>query len=876
MPPHPGTIRASALPATGVRPVVPPPAVACVAVLLLLFASRVCAGDVSVRADVDRSRVTVGESVRLDVVISGAQSVPAPDLGGVRGFHVQYAGPSTQVSIVNMQMSSSVTHRYMLVATEPGQYTLGPFEVEYDGKRYSTGPLSLEVVARQPGQAPPPAVGAQGGTGVDVRLVLTPAKSEAYVGERVPLNIKLYVGNVRVDQLQFPKIEGEGLSVEAIPQPVQRDEVADGRRYRVVEFETSITPLKPGRLTVGPGSMQMSLLVSRRRADPFGDFFGDAFAERRPLEARADPVAIEARPLPETGRPPTFAGAVGSLDFGLEAKPLEVNAGDPVTLRFRIAGGGNLANIGPPRIPADDRFRLYDPQPVKDEDGKGVRVFEQVVIPKDPSVQQIPAVSFSFFDPTRGEYRTVTRGPIPIKVRAAASEQAKVVAPQAGGAVEAARAPEKLGRDIVYIKDAPGEFAPRGEGRSLSWWLVLLQLLPPLGYAAVFLFVRRRERYAADPRWMRFRAAGREARRRLAELQREGDDPARFFDGVGSALNAYLGAKLDLPPGAVSVDAVLDRLGSLPGGSTAADSVRAYFDLVERARYAPSAVTGAERERALELSRKVVDALEADRSLARRIAGALLFPTLFLVALAHPVLADDGAQPAAVDPHTAYFQGNAAYKEGRYDDAVLEYERVLAGGLESPALLFNLGNAYFKSGATGRAILNYERALRLRPRDPDIRANLAYAREVVRDEGDESAPWQRLAFPLAFRCTTGELGAAAGLVWLCLWMVLSLRLLVARFAVGFSRAAWGLAALFLLGVSNLGFRAVQVELAQTAVVTAAEEVSVRFEPAQAGTEHFRVREGSRVEITGNREGWYQIQRRDGRRGWVPRDAVTPM
>src|SRR5262249_48343930 len=47
---------------------------------------------------------------------------------------------------------------------------------------------------------------------------------------------------------------------------------------------------------------------------------------------------------------------------------------------------------------------------------------------------------------------------------------------------------------------------------------------------------------------------------------------------------------------------------------------------------------------------------------------------------------------------------------------------------------YNLGNALFKGGKIGLAILNYRRAEFLAPRDPDIAANLAFARNYRVDK----------------------------------------------------------------------------------------------------------------------------------------------
>jgi len=164
----------------------------------------------------------------------------------------------------------------MLVATEPGEHTLGRF-------RWST---TASATRRRrsgstwPAQRPPGAASALGRRAHRRRraLFVSPAKTEAFVGERVPLSSNSTLATCAWTSCSFRRSR-EGYSVDSFPQPAQRDEIQAGRRYRVVAFETSLTPLKPGSLSLGPGTMQMNLLVSRRRSNPMDDFFGDAFAE---------------------------------------------------------------------------------------------------------------------------------------------------------------------------------------------------------------------------------------------------------------------------------------------------------------------------------------------------------------------------------------------------------------------------------------------------------------------------------------------------------------------------------------------------------------------------------------------------------------------
>ena len=55
---------------------------------------------------------------------------------------------------------------------------------------------------------------------------------------------------------------------------------------------------------------------------------------------------------------------------------------------------------------------------------------------------------------------------------------------------------------------------------------------------------------------------------------------------------------------------------------------------------------------------------------------------------------------------------------------------------------------------------------------------------------------------------------------------------------------------------------------QLAVLVAGGETSIRFEPAENGTEHYVLPEGTLVQVLDTRQDWHQIARCDGRRGWV--------
>ena len=224
-------------------------------------------------------------------------------------------------------------------------------------------------------------------------------------------------------------------------------------------------------------------------------------------------------------------------------------------------------------------------------------------------------------------------------------------------------------------------------------------------------------------------------------------------------------------------------------------------------------------------------------------------------------------------PRATFFQANALYTQESYTEAIQAYEQLQASGLESGPLYFNLGNAYFKTDQTGHAILNYERARRLAPGDTDIEANLVYARSLTEVATCTPRLWQRLAFPLTHRVST------AALVWLTSGTYSLCLIAFAGYRLWPRRPRWlAYIAMSLIGVglvvgSSLARQLFVDDWQRPAVLLAAGESPIRFEPSETGTEHFVLKQGALIHILDTRSDWHQIARCDGRRGWVAAENV---
>lgn len=813
--------------------------------------------DLVVTASVEPPEVRLREAATLTVSVQGSQSSKRPAIADIPGLEIQYLGPSTQVSIIDGRISASVSHRLMVSGKKPGRYEISPIRVEAEGKIYDAGPVVVTVLP--PGSSPRAASDDAAGA---LHLSLSTPRSEVFLHEKLPLTVTLRIAGVRVDDLQYPEIPSEGVATGKLSEPVQRREQGPAGLEHVIEFRAMITPVKQGEITVGPATMRMRKAVPGRRRSPFaGGFFGDNL---EPVEIASAPLSLTVLPLPAQGRPADFSGAVGEFSLHSEVEPREVAAGDPVTVTTTIRGEGSLDGIAPPAIPERDGLRVYPVQTAAEgEDGS--RSFEQVVIPTRAGTVTIAGPRFDYFDPRAREYRTLESTPVAVRVTPSAAAKA---APQiVGGASVITPVEVPLGRDLVFIKEAPGRLSPIGERlhRNPLFWLA--QVVPVLLFLAAAVYDRRRRLLHGDSRLARFARAGKRARAELARARGlvDGGRLAEAQDATAAALRDYLESKLDLPPGAVAEAAPLKLRAAGVSNAVVAELV-GLFGAFESARFAPGSSSTAQLRETLAAAERLIKTVEATRRLrpSRRTATTALLLALSLAA-AH----------AAEGPLASFFRGNALYGDERYTDAIAAYQRVIDSGLESGPLQFNLGNAYFKSGDVGHAVLHYERSLRLMPGDPDLAANLAFARESSGDS-PPGAGWRRLVFPLAWRSSADRLLLAAAACW---WVTL-LAVAAGRLAPAFSpvtrrMAAAGVLALAVAASSCL-FRVLSLDGVAAAVVTASAERVVRYEPSPSGTAFFVAKPGTVLEIESTRPGWSRVRARDGRRGWIESDAISPI
>jgi tetratricopeptide (TPR) repeat protein len=225
----------------------------------------------------------------------------------------------------------------------------------------------------------------------------------------------------------------------------------------------------------------------------------------------------------------------------------------------------------------------------------------------------------------------------------------------------------------------------------------------------------------------------------------------------------------------------------------------------------------------------------------------------------------------AADLSADFDAANNLYGAGKFPEAAAAYEKLLHSGQSSAALYFNLGNAWFKSGQFGRAIAAYHQAEELTPRDPDIQANLRFARNQVQGPTYASG---RLQTWLA-RMTVNEWTiASATALWLCFILL----------ALTQCRPAWKPTlrnyVIGLLVVAGFALACTASALAESrsghSAVVIVKDATVHNSPLDVSPSIFTLHDGAEVRLLDQKDDWLQITTDPARVGWLHRNQIETL
>jgi tetratricopeptide (TPR) repeat protein len=209
-----------------------------------------------------------------------------------------------------------------------------------------------------------------------------------------------------------------------------------------------------------------------------------------------------------------------------------------------------------------------------------------------------------------------------------------------------------------------------------------------------------------------------------------------------------------------------------------------------------------------------------------------------------------------------FAKANQEYADGRFKEAIAEYEALARNGESSANLFYNLGNAYFRTRDFGNAILNYERALALDPHHAEAEANLKF----VRDEGRALELPQGRGERYLHCATKDQYGIAAAIAfWLGVFGIA--RLIFSRRRSGMLMT---LSVLSLAAFALLVTIVMQMETSsQAQAIVTGDATQARVATAETANSVLALPPGSEVRILSERGEWIYAALPNNLRGWIP-------
>jgi BatD DUF11 like domain len=587
---------------------------------LLLPIIAAAQDDIKIQISLDRDTINIGEQASLTVTVSGSQrNLPAPELPNLSMFNVYSQGTSTNISIVNGSMETSYSYRYLLQPKRQGSFPIRPVSLVFNQKRYTSNELVLTV--NEAGVSTPTTLKqeatSQEGGGGDLFLTAEVNKKTAYVNEQITLTIKFFYGVQLYSQPEYNAPQTTDFWTDVLDAQKSYYQIVDGRRYQVIEISSALFPTRSGDLTIGPAMVSAMIVVKKapRRNDPFS-MFDDFFSQGESRSVRSRPIKINVLPLPDNGKPSGFTGTVG--DYTITATPDKtvVDMNQPVSVTYKISGTGNIKTIAEPNIEDIQEFRTYrasSDEKISKVGGLvgGTKAFEEVYIPKRAGTLTIPSVKLDFFNPVTKKYHSIASGAIELNVNPAATGDYADVPLRA----VAGRVVESSAKDIRYIKTDPAVLSHRRTVILFTPLYMILNAIPVLLLAAVWIGSLRRAKLNSDVKYARSRAAKKVARKHLSAARKMvgAGKTAPFYAELRRAVFTYVANKLNVSPHGLTGDRLLEILSESGVSEELTAKSRELLKQADFAQYSSAEVSPGQIAESLQAAEDLLIRLEEVR-----------------------------------------------------------------------------------------------------------------------------------------------------------------------------------------------------------------------------------------------------------------------
>ena len=839
-------------------------------------------GQIRFSATTERTTIALGEQATIvatlvtnrQLQVSEAPPVASTDAFTVLKSNSQQSS-STSIQIINGKTTQTkeITTRfyYYIIARKKGSFVFPAIPVSIGGKQYATSPIRF-TVNDQPVSNP------------NIRTFFTISRKTLFTGEQAVLIYKVAqraqarqstdVGqgfNGALERIEASFGKDFGLTRLFTNQVSSGSERIDGEMYNVYSLRFLLFPLSTGSVTIEPVPFQYQELSAsrRRRRDPFDDFFGGSFfgggVQATPKTSFTPKLTITVKALPTP--PSDFSGAVGSFTLLSNASPLEVPAGEAVTLKVALRGTTRPANMKDISLSGGNDYELFTPEKsvFVDTGDAGIscrKTYKYLLIPRKEGTLVLPPVTYTYFDPKAVTYKTiktdsitltVTKGKDGKKERTHYLTQEEI---------------REVGKDIRYIKtDVLLKHQSRHPYREPLFFLLFPLPIVLMLLSILYRFQsQHKDRNIERTRRNRALSA---ALKKCNELTRQSSNVKNdaFLSGIAGIIEEYISHKFGFAATGRTLDELKDELFRYTTDPQTVEGLTTLIGKIDHFRFGGATLDEASRKEITEQATLFLTGLEKGvkkepkKAMNKTVVLLIFSLGLFTVSYGAPI--------------SHWFEkGNTAYADGQFDSAAVYYERIIESGFSNATVFFNYGDALYRQKKIGQARLAFEKAALLAPTDPDIQANIKFIKANIIDRTPE--PQRGFLESVLYRIHT--LLSLKKQLWVAFILLTILcSMITAGFYVSRNLRLWFiylsvLCALLFTGISSsIGYKIYTTEKVKHAIVVIA-ATDAKNEP-NGTTVLFTAHEGTKFRIRKTEDKWALVSLPNGVSGWVERAAL---
>ena len=416
-------------------------------------------------ATINPSTIGKDETTELRLMIENAGQVERFIPPSLKDFIV-VSGPNQESGIQN---NNGVTKQYIGVSyqlrpKQKGNFTIGPASVKADGKTLKTNAVTIEVTNssatnnRNAGssslnpfsffdeplqqQADNRDFILKKGENIaakidkNIFIKVDVDKTSCYIGEPIVVTYKLFT-RLKSESNITKNPSFNGFSVIDLGQPgssFYSIEKLNSRAYNVYTLRKSqLYPLQAGAMDIETVEVENNIHFIKEtflrshqvNADDISNWErigipSEAMQDEK-VTLQSKPLVIMVKPLPDTNKPASFRGAVGNftLQTGVEKNNLFSN--DAGKLQLVIEGQGNINLVNAPEIAWPQGIESYEAKITESLNKqavplRGSKSFEYPFTVAKEGTYILPAVEYSYFDPSLKKYKTISSKQIVVTV----------------------------------------------------------------------------------------------------------------------------------------------------------------------------------------------------------------------------------------------------------------------------------------------------------------------------------------------------------------------------------------------------------------------------------------------------------------------------